>query len=187
MSYILTLCVQRTHSAMAAPPRYTAVLCSIAASLLPRASTISFFYQISSFESFFHRPMYNGASELCKLHTDASYPANLAPPWKKYPTAVGPNPVKRPLVPSDATIFRPADRSESRASAGSIWIRVLTTSMAICQSSSFAYGQAVCRVKGCDRRKKKQRTLVVALNWMTYVSYHHETYASALSYSHQDW
>jgi len=131
--------------------------------------------------------MYDGASELCRSHTDASYPANLAPPWKKYPTAVGPNPVKSPLVPSDATIFRPADKSESRASAGSIWIRVLTTSMAICQSSFFAYGQAVCRsVKGCDSRKKKQRTLVVALDWMTYVSYHHEIYALALNLSYHD-
>jgi hypothetical protein len=68
--------------------------------------------------------------------TEASYPANLAPPWKKYPTAVGPKPVKSPLGPSDATIFLPADSSESRASAGSIWIRVLTTSMAVCQLNS---------------------------------------------------
>jgi hypothetical protein len=75
----------------------------------------------------FHSPLH--PSSIGQL-TEASYPANLAPPWKKYPTAVGPNPVKSPLGPSEATIFLPADSSESRASAGSIWIRVLTTSIA---------------------------------------------------------
>jgi len=79
---------------------------------------------------------------------------NLPPPWTRYPTAVGPNlsekererdqlelsaaielsvfayPVKSPPVPSAATIDRPAWSMDFRASAGSIWILVLMTSMA---------------------------------------------------------
>lgn len=72
--------------------------------------------------------------------TAASYPANLAPPWNRYPTAVGPKPVKRPFVPSAATIFLPATRSELPFNAGSIWIRVLTTSIAAYQLLSQSAG-----------------------------------------------
>jgi len=79
-------------------------------------------------------------SQYPERRTLASYPANFAPPWKKYPTAVGPNPVKSPLVPSEATIFLPADKSESLASAGSIWILVLTTSIAARQRSLGSHG-----------------------------------------------
>lgn len=95
-----------------------------AASLLPDASTRYFFCP----SAWRHR----------ETPTAASYPANLTPPWKKYPTAVGPNPVSKPLVPSAATILRPAVSNELRARAGSIWIRVLTTSIAVgqvCKSS----------------------------------------------------
>lgn len=51
--------------------------------------------------------------------------------WTRYPTAVGPKPVRSAEAPSFATMRRPPERRDWPFMAGSICMRVFTTSIAV--------------------------------------------------------
>lgn len=96
------------YSAILAAPRYITVLCCTAFSCDPATST-NFLFQYLYDDV--HGTRLQGPYNCRKVHA-YSYPLNFAPPWTRYPTAVGPKPVNSPLPPSAATILRPAANIE---------------------------------------------------------------------------